>query len=134
MQLHRARGDFDEAGVDLVLIGQATPRDAASFRRRLGIELPVLADERRVSYKAIGAKMANLGQMLGPRMLAKGLATSVRTGVIQGRTIGHPTQLGAAMVILPGGDVAWSHTAKDVADNATPEQLLAAAGDADASS
>ena len=51
MQLHRARAQFEQAGANLVLIGQATPRHAAHFRRRQGIQLPVLADEERVSYR-----------------------------------------------------------------------------------
>jgi hypothetical protein len=45
VQLHRARERFQAAGADLVLIGQATLGDAADFRRRQKIELPVLADE-----------------------------------------------------------------------------------------
>jgi peroxiredoxin len=49
VQLHRARSDFEAAGVPLVLIGQATPRHAAHFRRRQEIDLPVLADENRES-------------------------------------------------------------------------------------
>ena len=57
MQLHRARAQFEQAGASLVLIGQATPRQAAHFRRRQGIQLPVLADEERVSYEAAGAKI-----------------------------------------------------------------------------
>ena len=56
MQLHRARSEFDRAGANLVLIGQATPRQAAHFRRRQGIQLPVLADKERVSYRAAGGK------------------------------------------------------------------------------
>jgi peroxiredoxin len=126
VQLHRAREDFEAAGARLVLIGQATPRHAAHFRRRFGIELPVLADERRVSYKAVGAKVAGLRELLGPRVVAKGMIASARHGVIQGRTIGHPAQLGGAVVIRRDGQVAWSHLSKDASDNAPPEQVLAA--------
>jgi peroxiredoxin len=54
VQLHRAREQFEAAGVNLVLIGQLTPRHAEHFRRRQGIELTVLADERRTSYNAAG--------------------------------------------------------------------------------
>ena len=66
MQLHRAREEFDAAGVPLVLIGQATPKHAASFRRKLGIELPVLADGDRSSYNAVGAKIATFGELVLP--------------------------------------------------------------------
>jgi hypothetical protein len=41
--------------------------------------------------------------------------------------IGHPAQLGGAMVVTPDGSVAWSHMADDASDNAANEELLEAA-------
>jgi hypothetical protein len=126
VQLHRAREQFEAAGVRLVLIGQATPRHAAHFRRRMSLEAPVLADEQRVTYKAIGARKASIGELVGPRMLAKGAVTSARYGVVQGRTIGHPAQLGGALVITPDDQVVFEHLAQDAGDNVSVEELLAA--------
>jgi peroxiredoxin len=126
VQLHRAREQFEAAGVNLVLIGQLTPRHAAHFRRRQGIELTVLADERRASYKAAGAKVATLGELLAPKVVAKSLATTAKTGRVQSKTIGHPAQLGGVMLIAPEGTVAWSHMAQDASDNASPEEILEA--------
>jgi peroxiredoxin len=127
VQLHRARDEIEQAGVRLVLIGQATPRHAAHFRRRQGLELPVLADEKRASYKAAGAKIATFGELLGPRVVAKGIVTSARTGAVQGRTIGHPAQLGGTMLIRQDGTIAWAHMAKDASDNAGVAEILDAA-------
>jgi peroxiredoxin len=124
--LDRAREQFDQAGINLVLIGQATPRHAAHFRRRQEIELPVLADEERQSYRAAGAKVGSVGELVGPKILAKGALTSLRTRKLQTRTIGHPAQLGGAMVIAPGGEVLLQRMAKDASDNAEPDELLAA--------
>ena len=126
--MHRARDQFEADGVRLVLIGQATPRHAAHFRRRLNLEVPVLADEQRKSYKAIGARKGTIGELVGPRMLVKGAMTSARHGVVQGRTIGNPAQLGGALVIRPGGEVVYEHLAQDAGDNVSPEEILAAAG------
>jgi peroxiredoxin len=126
VQLHRARDEFDAAGAPVTLIGQATPRHAAHFRRRQGIDLPVLADEKRVSYKAAGAKIATVGELLGPKVVAKGFSTGRKYGVHQGRTVGHPAQLGGAMLILPGGEVAWTHMSDDASDNAETDEILAA--------
>lgn len=126
MQLHGAREEIEAAGANLVLIGQLTPRHAAHFRRRQEIELPVLADEHRASYEAAGAKIATWGELLGPKVMAKGITTSRKTGQIQGRTVGHPAQLGGAMVIAPGGAVAWSHMSEDAGDNAEPAEIVAA--------
>jgi peroxiredoxin len=129
VQLHRAREEFEAAGVPLVLIGQATPRHAARFRRRMGIELPVLADEKRASYKAAGAKIATFGELLGPKSVSRGVARSVRSRgrIRQGRTIGHPAQLGGSMIIRPDGGVAFAHMSEDASDNASVGEILEAA-------
>jgi hypothetical protein len=126
MQLHRARAQFEQAGGNLVLIGQATPRHAAHFRRRQGIQLRVLADEDRVSYEAAGAKTAGVFDLWHPKVVAKGALTGARERAIQTRTIGDANQLGGALVIAPDGTVTWSHMSQDAGDNAAPEEILAA--------
>ena len=126
MQLHRARGEFEQAGGRIVLIGQGTPRQAAHFRRRQGIQVPVLADEERVSYEAAGAKTAGTFELWHPKVVAKGALTGVREKTVQGRTIGDANQLGGAMVVATDGHVAWSHMSTDAGDNASPEEILAA--------
>jgi hypothetical protein len=124
--LDRARSEFKAAGVGLVLIGQATPRDAAQFRRQQGIQLPVLADEERVSYRAVGAKIASMSELFGPRSVSKGLIAGARSHRIQTRTVGDAAQLGGSLVILPDGEIAWSHMSTDAGDNASPEEILGA--------
>lgn len=88
--------------------------------------MTVLADNDRVSYRAAGTRKGSLGQLVGPSVLAKGLATTVRTRKLQTRTIGDPAQLGGAMVIRQDGTVAFSKMAKDASDNVSPDELLAA--------
>jgi hypothetical protein len=124
--LDRAQWKFEAAGAKLVLIGQLTPRHAAHFRRREKIDLTVLADNDRVSYKAAGATKGGAAQLIGPNVVAKGLMTTLRTGKVQTRTIGDPAQLGGAMVISQDGTVVWSHMSKNAGDNAPPEEILAA--------
>jgi peroxiredoxin len=126
MQLHRARGQLEEAGGRVVLIGQATPRHAAQFRRRQGIQLPVLADEDRVSYRAAGAKVGGVMDLFNPKVVAKGALTGLREKTVQGRTVGDPAQLGGALVIRPDGQIVWSHMSADAGDNASPEEIAAA--------
>jgi peroxiredoxin len=131
--LDRARGEFKAAGVNLVLIGQGTPRQAAEFRRRQGIQLPVLADHDRVSYKAAGTKVGGVTDLFSPQTVAKGLLATARTRRTQTRTIGHPGQLGGTLVIATDGRVAWSRIATDASDNAPPEEILEAGRAANAS-
>jgi AhpC/TSA antioxidant enzyme len=131
VQLHRARDKFQAAGLRLVLIGQGTPRDATSFRRQFGIELPLLADERRASYKAMGMKMGSVADLIGPRVVAKGVLASARNRVVQGRPVGNVAQLAGSIVVGPHGRIIWAHRSHDASDNASPEQLLEAiTGDA----
>jgi peroxiredoxin len=121
--LDRARDEIEATGASLTLIGQLTPRHAAHFRRRQGIEMPVLADNDRASYKVAGAKMGSIGELIGPKVVAKGLRTTMQTGRFQTRTLGHPAQLGGTMLITPGGEVVWSHMSEDAGDNASPEEI-----------
>jgi peroxiredoxin len=129
VQLHRARSDFEAAGLPLVLIGQATPRQAADIRRRQEIDLPVLADEKRESYRAAGAKVATAGELVGPKSVARGLMRTLgsRGKIHQGKVVGHPAQLGGAMIVMPDGTIPWTHMSEDASDNAPPEEILAAA-------
>ena len=120
--MDRARGDFKAAGVNLVLIGQGTPRQAAEFRRRQGIQLPVLADQDRVSYKAAGTKVGGVTDLFSPQTVAKGLLATARTRRTQTRTVGDAAQLGGAIVIVPDGRMAWSRMAEDASDNAPPRR------------
>jgi peroxiredoxin len=124
--LDRAQEQFEAAGAKLVLIGQLTPRHAAHFRRREKIDLTVLADNDRVSYRAAGASKGSVGQLIGPSVVAKGLVTTLKTRKMQTRTIGDPAQLGGAMVIAQDGTIVWSRMAKNAGDNASPDELLAA--------
>ena len=130
MQLHRDRSKFEDAGVRLAVIGQGTPAHAAHFRDSHKVDLPMYVDERRGSYKAAGAKVATVGELLGPRMIARGAAASRRDGVVQGRTVGHPAQLGGVMIVRPGDEIAYVHLADDASDNPANDEVLKAAREA----
>ena len=109
-----------------MLIGQGTPRQATQFRRRQGIQLPVLADEERVSYRSAGTKIANMSELFGPRSVSKGLRAGARSRTIQTRTVGDGAQLGGSLVVRPDGVITWSHMSDNAGDNASPAEILAA--------
>ena len=128
--MDRARADFKATDANLVLIGQGSPRQAAAFRRRQGIQLPVLTDEELASYRAAGAKVAGVRDLFNPMVVAKGAMTGVREKAIQTRTQGDAAQLGGALVIAPDGRITWAHMSTDAGDNASPEEILAAVKEA----
>ena len=127
MQLHRDRDAFDEAGVDLAVIGQGSPRHAQAFKDDHGLEFTLLVDPERQTYKAAGAKMGSVTELLGPQVALRGLRAMARERVVQGRTIGHPAQLGGVLVVTPGGEVVWSHLADNAGDNPSNDVVLKAA-------
>jgi peroxiredoxin len=134
VQLHKLRDDFEDAGVRLVVVGQGTPEMAASFRRAQGIDLPVLVDPERRIYDTIGAKVATLDELIGPRQILAGLratiASRVKQGSIavhQGRIIGHAAQLGGVLVIAPDGSVRYAHLSDNASDYPPAREVLAAA-------
>ena len=126
MQLHRAREEFDAAGLKLVMIGQASPRQAAAFRRKTKIDIPVLADDERETYKIAGLKRGTASQLVGPRSVLAGIKHAAQSGHVQGRPVGDVAQLGGAMVIAQGGEVLLEQRAKNAGDTIEPEDLLEA--------
>ena len=131
VQLHRAREQFEQAGVGLVLIGQATPRHAKHFVRKLGIEpMTVLADEQLETYRIAGFGKANVAQLFGPQSVLSGVKHTARSKQLQTRTIGDARQLGGAIVITPGGDVAFRQANEHAGDTIEPQDLLDAASGA----
>jgi peroxiredoxin len=124
--LNRAHEDIEATGARLVMIGQATPKHAAHFQRRYAPEVDVFADESRGSYKAMGIPRGSTSQLIGPKSVIKGLSRISTDGslTIQGRVIGDAAQLGATFIVLPSGEVAWSHVSQDASDNAEVEDVM----------
>jgi peroxiredoxin len=134
VQLHRARKDFDEAGVRLAVIGMGTPEQAAAFRDAQGVDLPLLVDNERQTYVLAGAKVATLDELLGPRVIARGIKHTIKSrlrlgsiAVHQGRILNHGAQLGGVLVIAPDGSVRYAHLSEDASDNPPTAEVLAAA-------
>ena len=130
MQLHRDRDKIEAAGANLAVIGQGTPAHAQDFIEANHVQgLRVLVDPTRESYKSAGTKIATFNELLGPRVVAKGTASALRTRLPQTSTKGHPAQLGGVLIVTPDGKVPYAHLADDASDNASSEEILAALRD-----
>jgi peroxiredoxin len=129
VQLHRDRDKFEAAGVSLAAIGQGTPAHARAFIKDNKVDgLRILVDPARESYEAAGAKIATVNELFGPRIVAKGTTSALRTGLFQTRTKGHPAQLGGVLIVAPDGSVPYAHLADDASDNPPNDEVLRAAG------
>lgn len=127
MQLHRDREEFETAGVELVVVGQGTPAQGGEFMRDQGVDLRLLVDSSRASYQAVGAKVASLGELVGPRQMVKGLSATLRDGVRQGRTIGHSSQLGGVVIVATDGSIPYAHLSEEASDVPPNDEVLSAA-------
>jgi hypothetical protein len=134
VQLYRARKDFDEAGIRLAVIGMGTPKQAADFRKAQGVDLPLLVDDERRTYALAGTKVATIDELLGPRVIARGIKHTIKSrlrlgsiAVHQGRILNHGAQLGGVLVIAPDGSVRYAHLSEDASDNPSTGEVLAAA-------
>jgi peroxiredoxin len=116
VRLNEDRQTFEAAGAPLTVIGQGTPANAAWFRDEFDLELDLLVDTDRLAYRAAGTKVATFSELLGPGQIVRGLARARGSGVRQGKTVGHPAQLGGLMLVMPGGDVPWTHLSDDAGD------------------
>ena len=125
VELNRARDRFTIAGARLVLIGQGTPDDAARFRRRMQIQLQVLADADRVTYLWAGTKLATLDELIGPVVVVRALIAMASNRVVIGHNTADEAQLGGSIVVLPDGTMPFSHISRNAADMAPVDEILA---------
>jgi len=126
IQLNRARKDIEAAGAHITLIGQATPRHAAHYRRRFAPDLTILADDERETYKLIGAVRGGAAELASPHVVLTGIGRSIRNRGVQGRPIGDVRQLGGTILVTPDGSIPWAHMSRDAADNASIDEILEA--------
>lgn len=128
--MNRDRERFADAGASLFVIGQGTPEDGARFCEDFGLELDLFVDSERRAYEAAGTKVGNFGELLGPKVVARGLGAALRSGVVQGKPVGHTSQLGGLMLITPDGDIPWSHLSSNASDIPSNDEVIEAIGEA----
>lgn len=118
---------FANKGAKLVAIGLGDFAYARHFREDTGITFPLLVDEKREAYRAIGLHKASLLHLLRKdNAVARKRAQA--GGHRQHRLGKDPFQLGGSFVFGPGNVDRYSHLSDTFGDNASPGALLAALG------
>ena len=109
------------------MIGQGTTQHARAFKEDHDLGLRLLVDPKRRTYKAVGAKVGSVSELLGPQVALRGLRAVAKESVMQGRPIGNVAQLGGVLVVAPDGEIVWSHLADNAGDNPSNAVVLEAA-------
>ena len=117
--------ELRKKGAKLVAIGLGDANYAKQFREETKIAFPLLVDENREAYEAIGLRHANaLHLFRKDNLSARKRAKS--GGHHQHRLGKDPFQLGGSFVFGPGNQDRFAHVSETFGDNASTADLLAA--------
>jgi len=119
--------EFRKKGASLAAVGLGDENYARFFREKTGIKFPLLIDDKREAYKAVGLKHASLLHLFRrDNMQARKRAKAA--GHKQHRLGKDPFQLGGSFVFAPGNKDVFVHISETFGDNASPKDILAALG------
>lgn len=118
-------GKFQQKGAHIAAVGLGDADYAKFFREKTRIDFPLLIDDKREAYKALGLKHASLLHLLRKdNMQARRRAQAA--GHKQHKLGKDPFQLGGSFVFAPGNKDLFVHISETFGDNADPKYILAA--------
>ena len=123
-QLRGVVEQIRERGAQLVVVGNGSVAQAASFAKERELDFSLLTDPGRRSYKAAGL-MRNIVSTFNPFFL-KAAGRAMKNGHRQGTVQGDPWQQGGAFVFAPGNEVLFAQISKAAGDHAEPSDLVSA--------
>lgn len=123
-ELDGRREGFEEAGVDIVMIGPGTPAEAAAFAGKLGLRDSVMTDPERTAYRAYGLAEASARSLLDPRVIAGGVRAAAR-GFLPRTSSGNPLQLQGQFLIDRDGIIRSATRPRLMSDIPSATALLA---------
>jgi hypothetical protein len=115
---------IQEAGADVVILGNGTADQVSQFSQDLAHDLPVYTDPTLRAYRAVGAKR-NLWGVLQPRVFIRAIQ-AWRQGHRQEGVRGDAQQLGGLFLITPDGVMPYADYADYAGDHPKPASVLEA--------
>jgi hypothetical protein len=116
---------FRQKGANIAVVGLGDASYAGFFREKTKIDFPLLIDDKREAYKALGLKHASLLHLLRKdNMQARRRAQAA--GHKQHKLGKDPFQLGGSFVFAPGNKDLFVHISETFGDSANPKDMLAA--------
>ncbi|MGB0621216.1 MAG: SDR family NAD(P)-dependent oxidoreductase [Myxococcota bacterium] len=118
------RDDFDrwqEAGVEVALVGNGTRAFAEAFIEDFSLEVPVFVDPDLTAYRAAGLRRG-AEALLSRRLLGDALRAR-RAGASQVGVQGDAWQLGGTFVLQAGGDLLLAHRSESAGDHVAAESI-----------
>jgi hypothetical protein len=125
--LREHEDEFRRKGARLAAIGLGDFSYAQHFREETGITFPLLVDEKREAYRALGLRSANLLHLFR-KDNAAARKRAKAGGFRQHRLGKDPFQLGGSFVFAPGNKDLFAHVSETFGDNASTADMLRVLG------
>jgi peroxiredoxin len=123
--LSRVQHDVDAAGVRIVLVHMSTEHEIRPVLEHYGLgNIDRVSDEKQSVYKAFGLGRGRLLQVLGPRVLLRGVKAGLLDGHGLGAIMGDAFQMPGVFVVFHG-QILKSHIHQSAADRPDYLQLVA---------
>lgn len=117
---------LEQAGLSVVVITPDRPSRARTFVEEYRVPFPTLADPERNAYRAYGLTDGSLGQLVNPRIVARG-ARATLNGAFLSRPTSSPRQLPGTAIVDVTGRLRYLHHARDASDHLTSSRLISLA-------
>lgn len=111
-------------GAELVFIGNGAAFFARAFRDEFHVTVPLLVDEARASYTALGFRR-DVASSLNPKMLLHA-KRAMAAGFSQKAVHGDARQQGGVLVVDRGGGVVYAYVSDTAGDHPDPAEVVAA--------
>ena len=122
-ELRDNAGALEAAGLSVVVITPDRPSRARKFVEEYRVPFPALTDPERNAYRAYGLMEGSLGQLINPRIVARG-AKATLNGTFLSRPTSNPRQLPGTAIVDSAGRLRHLHHARDASDHLTSRQLI----------
>ena len=107
--LAEKRGDIESRGVEIVLVHMMNDSRAKSFAEGYGLDdLPRISDPNRELYKAFELPLGKPGQLLGSKVLMRGIKAAVADGHWIGLPSGNTFQMPGTFLVK-GTEILRAH-------------------------
>lgn len=109
-------------GADLVIIGNGSRHFAKAFREDLELDIPILIDEKLVSYQAADFRRGG-AELLSPRLFTNA-ARALLGGYRQRGVQGDAWQLGGILIVTREAGVVYRFASATAGDHPSIDEIL----------
>lgn len=122
--MREAYPKFQERGTEVAVVTMGTPEQAAEICRRHQCAFPCLSDPQAEAYSAFGLERGGVAQLVTPRTILRAISSTLKGNY--GGPMGDVFRMGGTFVIDREGVIRYRHRARDAADIAPVEEVIAA--------